>query len=169
VTYGGAGGTLALAGGTSFAASISGLTGTTDKIDLLSFAYNSATETKSFTEASGNTSGTLVISSGGKTESLTLIGNYVTSNFVLSKDGTGGTLIVDPPVKKTKTEMPAFLAGKQAAAPADWRALLAPVVMTRETETMRGKDFTFTTVVAGGWSAAVASASVLALLPRHPA
>jgi autotransporter passenger strand-loop-strand repeat protein len=166
VKYGGAGGTLALTNGASFAATISGLTGTADKIDLLGFAYNSATETKTFTEASGNTSGTLVVSSGGVTESLTLLGNYVTSNFILSSDGTGGTLIVDPPLKKTK---PAFLAATHEAAPADWRAMLAPVVMNRTAETMRGAYFTSAPVVAGGWSAAVSSASVLALLPRHPA
>jgi hypothetical protein len=47
--------------------------------------------------------------------------------------------------------------------------MLAPVVMNRTAETMRGAYFTSAPVVAGGWSAAVSSASVLALLPRHPA
>jgi hypothetical protein len=36
---------------------------------------------------------TLAVSSGGTTVNLTLAGGYVTSNFTLGTDGTGGTLI----------------------------------------------------------------------------
>ncbi len=36
---------------------------------------------------------TLTLSSGGKTERLTLPGVYATSNFALSTDGAGGTLV----------------------------------------------------------------------------
>ena len=35
---------------------------------------------------------------GAKTANLTLVGTYVTSNFVLSNDGHGGTFVADPPI-----------------------------------------------------------------------
>jgi acyl-CoA hydrolase len=46
-----------------------------------------------FVEAAGGHSGTLTLSSGGVSESLTLLGAYATSNFRLSSDTHGGTLL----------------------------------------------------------------------------
>ena len=60
--------------------------------DLGGFAF-SAGETRSFTEAGSLTSGTLTVVDGGQTANLTLLGNYVTSNFVLSNDWHGGTFV----------------------------------------------------------------------------
>jgi hypothetical protein len=56
----------------SFAALISGF-GIGDMIDLGGSAYSSAGEARSFAQATG--SGTLRVSSGGKTASLTLLGS----------------------------------------------------------------------------------------------
>ncbi|HEV2337057.1 MAG TPA: hypothetical protein VGS13_16240, partial [Stellaceae bacterium] len=43
-------------------------------------------------------SGTLTVTSGAHTAKLTLLGSYVTSRFTLTSDGSGGTLVTDPPV-----------------------------------------------------------------------
>ncbi|HEV2335902.1 MAG TPA: hypothetical protein VGS13_10425, partial [Stellaceae bacterium] len=42
-------------------------------------------------------SGTLTVTSGAHTAKLTLLGSYVTSRFTLTSDGSGGTLVTDPP------------------------------------------------------------------------
>ena len=66
-----------------------------------------------FTPAGGGTSGTLTLTSGGASETLTLIGSYVTGIFKLSSDTKGGTLIayqVAPagPVLQMANAMAAF-------------------------------------------------------------
>jgi autotransporter passenger strand-loop-strand repeat protein len=91
VTFAGSGGDLALFNLPAFAAAIGGF-GTGDKIDLGSFAFSSAA-TPSFTEAASHTSGTLSVINGVSQAHLTLLGSYVTSNFGLANDGTGGTLV----------------------------------------------------------------------------
>jgi hypothetical protein len=99
VTFVSAGGDLILKNPSTFAAEIGGFTLTTQEIDLLGYAYNSSTETRSWTEAASNTSGTLTVVDGSKTATLNLLGSYSTANFTLSSDGAGGTLIIDPPVE----------------------------------------------------------------------
>ena len=91
IGYAGPGGDLALGNLGGFAAVISGFS-TSDAIDLLGFGY-SGSETRSFTEAASNTSGTLSVVDGAKNASLTLLGSYVTSNFALSSDGGAGTFV----------------------------------------------------------------------------
>jgi hypothetical protein len=76
---------------------ISGFNLTSQEIDLGGYAY-STSETVSWTEAPSNTSGTLTVTDGAKVANLTLLGSYVTSNFDLSTDSQGGTLVTDPPV-----------------------------------------------------------------------
>ncbi len=98
VDFVGSGGVLALDDLPAFAAQISGFTLSSQKIDLAGFAYSSATETVSWTSASNNTSGVLTVTDGAQVAHLNLIGAYVTSNFVLSTDGHGGTYVVDPPL-----------------------------------------------------------------------
>jgi len=66
------------------------------QVDLVGFGY-STSETVSWSQT--GTSGTLTVSDGGQSAKLTLIGGYTTSNFVLSDDGHGGTILVDPPIK----------------------------------------------------------------------
>jgi hypothetical protein len=47
---------------------------------------------------SGDTSGgTLVVTNGAQNDSLKLVGNYTNATWTLSKDSTGGTIVVDPP------------------------------------------------------------------------
>ena len=96
VSFTASGGDIVLDNPAAFSASIAGMTNASDKIDLGGFTYG-AGETVSWTEAAGNTSGTLTVTDGSKTASLTLLGSYVTSDFSLSDDGIGGTYVVDPP------------------------------------------------------------------------
>jgi autotransporter passenger strand-loop-strand repeat protein len=91
-------GTLALADPAGFAGEIAGMSNSTQKIDLTGFAYASATETASWTEAGSLTSGTLTVTDGAQVAHLTILGDFVTSNFTLSTDGHSGTYIVDPPL-----------------------------------------------------------------------
>lgn len=98
VSFAGSGGELVLANPTTFAGTIAGLSLPSQEIDLKGFAYSSTGETVSWTEAANNASGTLSVSSGGQVAALNLVGSYVTSNFTLSTDHDGGTIVVDPPV-----------------------------------------------------------------------
>ena len=98
VTFVGAGGDLVLDNLSAFSAQIAGFDLPSQKIDLGGFTYSSTGETRSWTEAAGGASGTLTVSDGRQVAALTLLGNYVTSNFTLSNDGSGGTFIVDPAI-----------------------------------------------------------------------
>jgi hypothetical protein len=65
---------------------------TGDQLDLGGFA-NSADETFSYSEAASLLSGTLGVRDRGLTANLTLLGNYVASDFALSSDGHGGSFV----------------------------------------------------------------------------
>jgi hypothetical protein len=65
-------------------------------VDLADLAWTLGKMKATF---SGNTSGgTLTITNGTNSVALKLLGNYTTASWTLSKDGTGGTRVVDPPV-----------------------------------------------------------------------
>jgi hypothetical protein len=87
------GGVLRLDASQSFNATISGF-GILGGIDLADVAYNSATTTLGFS----NLSGTLTVNDGTHVATLSLLGQYVTGQFHMANDGTGGTLVTDPPV-----------------------------------------------------------------------
>jgi autotransporter passenger strand-loop-strand repeat protein len=70
--------------------------GVTEAIDLVDITFGAGTSVK-FTEAAGNTSGTLTVTDGTHVANLTLLGQYSTANFGLSNDGHGGTMVTDPP------------------------------------------------------------------------
>ncbi len=63
-----------------------------DEFDLGGFEFG-ASETRSFTENSGHTGGTLSVTDGSRHANLSLLGSYVTSDFALSGDGHGGTFV----------------------------------------------------------------------------
>jgi len=96
ISFTGPTGDLVLANLPGFGAKIAGMTGSGQKLDLVGFAYNGATESASWSQGAG--SGTLTVTDGAQVAHLTLIGAYVTSNFTLSTDGAGGTFVVDPPL-----------------------------------------------------------------------
>jgi hypothetical protein len=99
VTFTSAGGDLQLDASQSFHGLIAGFGsphGVTEEIDLRDIAFGPHTK-ETFTEASNHQSGTLTVTDGTHTASLTLLGQYSTANFSLSRDGAGGTVITDPP------------------------------------------------------------------------
>ncbi len=92
VTFAGATGTLVLDDAPAFTGQISGLNGS-DALDLADVSYGANT-TGTFL---GNTNGgTLTITDGTHTANIALVGNYLSSNWDLSSDGSGGTIVVDP-------------------------------------------------------------------------
>ena len=71
-----------------------------DAIDLRGLAYNSGSSTVSWTQLTTGTSasGTLTVKEGASSVTLTLVGSYTSGNFSVTSDGSGGTLLTDPPV-----------------------------------------------------------------------
>src|SRR5262249_28553966 len=92
VTFEGPTGVLKLHDAVAFTGQISGLTGS-DALDLADISYGANT-TASYL---GNTQGgILTVSDGTHTANINLVGNYLSSNWDLSSDGNGGTIVVDP-------------------------------------------------------------------------
>ena len=85
-------GTAQFANAVDFTGYVAGLAGS-DALDLSDVAFGPNT-TATFL---GNTSGgTLTVSDGTNTANITLVGNYLSSNWDLSSDANGGTIVVDP-------------------------------------------------------------------------
>jgi hypothetical protein len=78
----------------SFTGYLSGLS-ITDALDLADLAWKQGKMTASFSGTAAG--GTLTVSNGKNSVALKLLGNYTASTWTLSKDGTGGTRVVDPP------------------------------------------------------------------------
>jgi autotransporter passenger strand-loop-strand repeat protein len=97
LTFAGSG-TLILNQASNFGAGalVAGFSNVNEIIDLKNIAFASA-PTIGFVEAGNNQSGTLTVSAGGVSDTLTLIGSYTAGSFTSGADGTGGTTIVDPP------------------------------------------------------------------------
>ena len=87
-------GTLKLDTSSSFTSTVSGLTGQ-DTLDLLDINF-ATLQQPSFSGTSSG--GTLTVTDGLHTAVIALSGNYLSSPFVPSIDGRGGSLIVDPPL-----------------------------------------------------------------------
>jgi hypothetical protein len=89
-----------------FTGQIIGFTGdgtvaNSDSIDLRDINFATATET--YTENSAGTGGTLTVTDGTNTANINFTGDYLLANFKLSADGSGGTLVFDPPVTDSQT------------------------------------------------------------------
>ncbi|WP_426616200.1 hypothetical protein [Bradyrhizobium sp. McL0616] len=95
ISFAGATGTLVIDQSTKFSGTLSGQLTTTNFIDLRDVTAG-ASATVSY---SGNNSpGNLNVSDGTNTAHVALSGNYSLGNFILSSDGNGGTMLVDPPL-----------------------------------------------------------------------
>jgi hypothetical protein len=93
VTFAAATGTLALDNSSSFGGQISGFGGG-DQIDLADIFFGAST---TLAYSQGNDLGaTLTVSDGTDTANLVLFGQYLASDFAISTDGHGGTLITEP-------------------------------------------------------------------------
>jgi hypothetical protein len=94
VTFAAATGTLALDNSSSFSGQISGFGGG-DQIDLSDIFFGAST-TLAYSARGNDLGTTLTVSDGTDTANLVLFGQYLASDFAISSDGHGGTLITDP-------------------------------------------------------------------------
>ena len=80
------------------------IAGFTDKnlLDLADIALGSNT-TLGYVANSNNTGGNLTVSDGTNTANLALFGQYTAASFAMATDGSGGTLIHDPPATLAPT------------------------------------------------------------------
>jgi len=85
------GGELTLAGSATASATLSGFNAK-DRLDFASFKFGAGPKV-SFTENAGKTSGTLTVTDGALTATVTLFGNYIATGFHLANDGAGGTAV----------------------------------------------------------------------------
>ena len=69
--------------------------GVTEEIDLRDIGFGSNTKL-SFKETGNHHSGTLTVTDGTHTATLTLLGQYAAGQFHLTSDGAGGTFVTDP-------------------------------------------------------------------------
>jgi hypothetical protein len=103
VTFEGGTGTLVLSQPETFDGQISGFTGTapnaadSDTIDLLGFNYAATT----FSETSSNGNLVLTATDGSNVSTLTFVNFNATLDF--ASDGSGGTLVTDPPAGASAT------------------------------------------------------------------
>jgi hypothetical protein len=95
VAYSGSTGTLILDDPTHFTGTIAGLT-TTAKIDLTNITSATAHLLQPLSYNSSTNISTLIVTDGHNTDTLHLVGNYTTSTWTFSSDGSGGTIVVDP-------------------------------------------------------------------------
>lgn len=93
IAFTGTGGTLKLYDSQNFGGKVAGF-GVPGRIDFADIAFGANT-TLGFSQAADNTSGTLTVSDGVRTASITLLGQYAAGNFIKQNDGSGGTLITD--------------------------------------------------------------------------
>jgi hypothetical protein len=102
VAFAGSTGTLRLDNSTSFAGTVAGMAGT-DALDLTDINF-ATIQTPTFDGDSSG--GTLSVTDGVHTASITLLGNYLASTFTTSSNGHGGTLVVDPPANNNSILSP---------------------------------------------------------------
>ena len=78
--------------------------------DTLDFADIDPTKVHTPTFSGTSSHGTLSVTDGTHTANVILLGNYLSSTFVASSDGHGGTNVIDPPA----TAQPALVAQPHA-------------------------------------------------------
>lgn len=92
VTFTGTAGILKLDDSLAYTGKITGLTGT-DGVDLTDVQYGPNTKVTFQGDATG---GILTVTDRTHTANIAISGNYLTSEWNLSSDGSGGTVVVDP-------------------------------------------------------------------------
>jgi autotransporter passenger strand-loop-strand repeat protein len=96
-----AGGILRLESSLTYSGLVAGFD-KSDRLDFRDIAFTSGVTSATWTQ-SGTTSGTLAVTSGTETATITLLGQYVAGNFHVRTDNHGGTLVTDPPVSASQT------------------------------------------------------------------
>jgi len=100
VTFASSTGTLILEAPSTFSGKISNFTGNgtlsgSDQIDLTNINFNSVQDSY--------VNGVLTVSDGTNTDKLNFHGSYTLANFDFASDGSGGTIVYDPPASEPPT------------------------------------------------------------------
>jgi hypothetical protein len=103
VTFASSTGTLILEAPSTFSGEIFNFTGNgslsgSDQIDLTNINYNSVHD--------GYANGVLTVTDGTNTDKLDFNGSYTLANFDFASDGSGGTIVYDPPVPTSNPSVP---------------------------------------------------------------
>jgi autotransporter passenger strand-loop-strand repeat protein len=98
VTFAGTDATLVLDRASDFSGFISGWQDG-NHLDVSDIAFAEGSTTLVYAANAGNSGGKLTVSDGTHTASLSLLGQYAASDFALSSDGHGGTMVSDPGVQ----------------------------------------------------------------------
>jgi len=107
------GATLQLDDSAHFTGKISGFA-VPDQLDLRDISFGAGT-TINFAEFEDNTQGTLTVSDGAHVAQIVMAGQYATGQFNGARDGHGGTVMTDPPLTASATD----LAGNSGAVAAN--------------------------------------------------
>ena len=107
VIFAGPNASLVLGQASAFTGTISGWQDH-DSIDLGDMLFSDGVTSLAYAQNSDNSGGTLTVSDGIYTASLSLLGQYSAADFALSSDGHGGTLITDPAVAQQAQLAPAL-------------------------------------------------------------
>ena len=128
IAFTGATGKLVLDQSLSFTGSVSGfsLKGKTS-FDLKDVSFVSATEATFSGTASG---GVLTVTGATTTAHINLVGNYLSSTFVVSSDGAGGVIVVDPTAPRSMSThaMVSAMAGLGASSAGSGTPVASPAV-----------------------------------------
>jgi hypothetical protein len=109
------GGSTLLGASMSFHGLVAGFdTDAPGHLDLADIALGSSTPVN-FTEAANNSSGALTATDGVNAANITLLGQYIASQFTPASASHGGTLIGDPSVTAANDSNPATLAAQHHA------------------------------------------------------
>src|SRR6266516_2615956 len=96
VVFSWATGALVLEAPSTFSGKRIGVTGS-DTIDLTNISFGADTRVSNVTYSKATNITTLTVTDGTNVDKIQLVGNYTGSTWTLSDDGSGGTLLVDPP------------------------------------------------------------------------
>ena len=112
VTFAGSTGTLKLDAPSTFSGEIFNFRGNgtlsgSDQIDLTNINFNSVKDTYA--------NGVLTVTDGTNTDKLSLNGSYTLANFSFASDGSGGTIVYDPPVATSCSQNGSTAAGTSGA------------------------------------------------------
>jgi autotransporter passenger strand-loop-strand repeat protein len=107
VVFAGANAALVLDQASGFTGTISGWQDH-DSIALGDILFSDGVTSLAYAQNGDNSGGTLTVSDGTHTASLSLLGQYSAADFALSSDGHGGTLITDPAVAQQAQLAPAL-------------------------------------------------------------
>ncbi|OAF04262.1 hypothetical protein AYJ54_24445 [Bradyrhizobium centrolobii] len=107
VAFAGPNASLVLDQSSALTGSISGWQAN-DSIDLGDILFSDGVTSLAYSQNGDNSGGTLTVSDGAHTATLSLLGQYTAADFALSSDGHGGTLITDPAVAQQAQLAPAL-------------------------------------------------------------